>query len=552
MIDRNSVKRIALDIMSCFDADLTQRILVATICVLISSVAIGIAPLFIAGIIKQGDGIDASHIKQIDVFILGYLAARFLGQGLNDFRWRLLNPLLYKISYNLAKIMALRLVMSSSRHARNVEDNGAVSRKVAIISKMQMGSMGISFSLLSAIAPALIDFGVVATILAVTLGSKFVYLLVAGAAIFIFATRFMRKNELSAAARANDADTMVFGCYGEIISNARIIKEFGSSSFFLGRLGKSIELSIEEHRRLFSVKTTRSLGVTCASVLLYGLVLFVAARMVGHGLIKPGELFLIAIYLDKTIQPMMSISLAVNSLQTGMVSMIGGYELLDGEAGKKECQENFGQKYTLDCSDFHVSKINRAEHRIEVRRGDFVKISGHSGSGKTTLVSDFYDKTAEANKIDERCVFLTATPAIIPGSVEENIRFDSAISRNEVVEIVSLWGQLGNRAIDVDERADLLSLGEKQFISLARVMLHHAEIVIIDEGTNSIDQRAEQHILSELRNRLPRSTIIIISHRELHSIKPDFVFLFGEDREILIPDGSSGATTSTQINAGAT
>ncbi|WP_321884131.1 ABC transporter ATP-binding protein [Burkholderia cepacia] len=516
-----------------------------------SSIAIGVAPLFIGELIKQGDGIDASHVKQIDVFVLGYLAARFLGQGLNDFRWRLLNPLLYKISYNLAKIMALRLVVSSPIGARNVEDNGAVSRKVAIISKMQMGSMGISFSLLSAIAPALIDFGVVAIILAVTLGSKFVFLLAAGGAIFIFATRFMRKSELSAAARANDADTMVFGCYGEIISNARIIKEFSSSSFFLRRLSESIELSIGEHRRLFSVKTTRSLGVTCASILLYGLVLFVAARMVGQGLIKLGELFLVAIYLDKTIQPMMSISLAINNLQTGMVSMIGGYELLDGEAGKKKCCNNFDRKYTLDCSDFHASKINLAERRIEVRQGDLVQISGYSGSGKTTLVSDFYDKIMEVDKTNERCVYLTAAPAIIPGTVEENIRFDSAISKKEIVEIVSLWGRLGNRAIDVGEKAESLSLGEKQFISLARVMLHHAEIIIIDEGTNSIDRRAEQHVLNELRSRLPLSTIVIISHRELQSIKPDLIFSFGEDREIFIPDSSSEAVTSRQSNAGA-
>jgi ATP-binding cassette subfamily C protein len=66
----------------------------------------------------------------------------------------------------------------------------------------------------------------------------------------------------------------------------------------------------------------------------------------------------------------------------------------------------------------------------------------------------------------------------------------------------------------VGERGTLVSGGERQRIALARALLRQPSLILLDEATNAIDVEGERAILSELRARPNRPTIIMVAHRE--------------------------------------
>ena len=179
---------------------------------------------------------------------------------------------------------------------------------------------------------------------------------------------------------------------------------------------------------------------------------------------------------------------------------------------------------------------------LKVRRGETIALVGETGGGKTTIVNlvcRFYEprcgtiriggrdyKELSLHSIQSRVGVVLQTPHLFSGTVGENIRYGKLeASEEEIEEAARLAGahdfirtmENGYDA-QVGEGGDLLSVGQKQLISLARAILAQPEVLIMDEATSSVDTLTENLIQRGMDALMRDRTSFIIAHR-LSTIK---------------------------------
>jgi ATP-binding cassette subfamily B protein len=203
-----------------------------------------------------------------------------------------------------------------------------------------------------------------------------------------------------------------------------------------------------------------------------------------------------------------------------------------------------GNEWVLEHFDLHVPK------------GTNVAIVGETGAGKSTLVNlvcRFYDPTKGRVLIDGRDAkersqlwlhsslgYVLQTPHLFSGSIAENLRYGNPNATEEEMEAVlreiDAWRiveRMGKGlASDVGEGGDLLSTGEKQLLSFARVMLANPSILVLDEATSSVDSNTEQLIQKATERVSKGRTCFMIAHR-LSTIRSADIILAVKDGKII-------------------
>lgn len=174
---------------------------------------------------------------------------------------------------------------------------------------------------------------------------------------------------------------------------------------------------------------------------------------------------------------------------------------------------------------------------LKVRAGENIAIVGETGAGKSSLVNlvcRFYEPTAGELLIDgvdyrkrsmlwlqKSLGYVLQTPHLFSGSIADNIRYASPdASMEEVKAAAALIGADGfierlekGYETDVGEGGTLLSTGQKQLVSFARVVLADPRIFVLDEATSSIDTETEAIIQNAITKVLAGRTSFIIAHR---------------------------------------
>jgi ATP-binding cassette subfamily B protein len=179
---------------------------------------------------------------------------------------------------------------------------------------------------------------------------------------------------------------------------------------------------------------------------------------------------------------------------------------------------------------------------------------GPTGGGKSTIVNllcrffeprggritinnqDYTELTLDS--IQSRIGIVLQTPHLFSGTIEENIRYGKLdASNDEIINASKLAGAhefittLDNSyQEEVGEGGNLLSVGQKQLISLARAVLRKPDIFIMDEATSSVDTITESLIQQGMENLMEDRTSFIIAHR-LSTIRK-------ADRILYIKDGA--------------
>jgi len=177
------------------------------------------------------------------------------------------------------------------------------------------------------------------------------------------------------------------------------------------------------------------------------------------------------------------------------------------------------------------------DFNLHIHAGETLALVGHTGSGKSSigkLIARFYEFQGGRILIDghdiraldlaayrARLGIVTQSPFLFDGSVLENIRYGRPeASDDEVARMARAVGggdwiaSLPNGlASQVGERGSSLSMGQRQIVALARVLLQDPAIVILDEATASIDPLTETLIQEGLDVVLQYRTAIVIAHR---------------------------------------
>jgi ATP-binding cassette subfamily B protein len=190
---------------------------------------------------------------------------------------------------------------------------------------------------------------------------------------------------------------------------------------------------------------------------------------------------------------------------------------------------------------------------LSIQQGETIALVGPTGGGKSTIVNllcRFYEPkegrilfdnqdytTFSLHAIQSRIGMVLQTPHLFSGTIRENIRYGSlSTSDADVERAAAIAGahdfiieQDGGYESQVGEGGNLLSVGQKQLISLARAVLADPELFIMDEATSSVDTITEALIQKGMEALLEDRTSFIIAHR-LSTIKR-------ADRIVVIDDG---------------
>ena len=174
---------------------------------------------------------------------------------------------------------------------------------------------------------------------------------------------------------------------------------------------------------------------------------------------------------------------------------------------------------------------------LSVEPGEFVAVLGHNGSGKSTLLKllmRFWDPTSGAVKMSGRDLrgvntaslrnaigYMTQDTHLFVGTIGDNLRIaredatDSELdSACEAAALTSLIARLPQGYdTPVAELGDSLSGGERQRIGLARIFLHDAPFVLLDEPTSNLDALNEAAVMRAIDRRRAGKTVVLVSHR---------------------------------------
>jgi ATP-binding cassette subfamily B protein len=193
----------------------------------------------------------------------------------------------------------------------------------------------------------------------------------------------------------------------------------------------------------------------------------------------------------------------------------------------------------FDHVDFYyeADKPVLKNFNLKVKKGETIALVGPTGGGKSTivnLVSRFYEPKngviriggrdyteLTMNSIQSRLGVVLQTPHLFSGSIRENLRYGRLDATDaEIEEAAKLAGahefimtlEKGYEE-EVGEGGVLLSVGQKQLISLARAVLAKPDLFIMDEATSSVDTLTEALIQQGMENLMRHSTSFIIAHR---------------------------------------
>ncbi|MEJ2448417.1 MAG: ATP-binding cassette domain-containing protein, partial [Anaerolineales bacterium] len=174
---------------------------------------------------------------------------------------------------------------------------------------------------------------------------------------------------------------------------------------------------------------------------------------------------------------------------------------------------------------------------LHIKPGESVALVGHTGAGKSSiakLIARFYEFQEGKILIDGEDIrrfdlrqyrsqlgIVSQIPFLFNGSVAENICYACTGSDEEGVAVVAReigggeWLDTLPRGLgtQVGERGNRLSMGQRQLVSLLRVLVQQPAIFILDEATASIDPFTEWQIQQALDLILENSTSILIAHR---------------------------------------
>ncbi|MFL5625194.1 MAG: ABC transporter ATP-binding protein [Ktedonobacteraceae bacterium] len=259
--------------------------------------------------------------------------------------------------------------------------------------------------------------------------------------------------------------------------------------------------------------------------------------------ISAGEWFLFVQSIGLLWFPLTSIASFWSQFQLGLSASERVFALIDAEprvrqidqqpvprlAGKIEFKDVFFQ-YT-------EQQTVLAGFNLTIQAGETVAFVGHTGAGKSSLgklVARFYEFQGGQILIDGHDIrnfdlhayhrqlgIVPQVPFLFSGTVADNIRYARPEASDE--EVAAVAEQIGRGdwlealpeglATEVGEEGKALSMGQRQLVALARVLLQDPSIIILDEATASVDPLTEAQIQEGLDLLLQQRTAIIIAHR---------------------------------------
>ncbi|HBL7050914.1 TPA: SmdB family multidrug efflux ABC transporter permease/ATP-binding protein [Enterobacter cloacae] len=328
--------------------------------------------------------------------------------------------------------------------------------------------------------------------------------------------------------------------FNEVINGMSVIQQFRQQARFGERMGeasRSHYMARMQTLRLdgFLLRPLLSLFsalVLCGLLMLFGLS--------PGGTIEVGVLYAFISYLGRLNEPLIELTTQQSMLQQAVVAGERVFELMD--RARQTYGEDTAPLQSGAITFDHVSFAYREDRlvlqdiNLDVPSRGFVALVGHTGSGKSTLASllmGYYPLTKGEIRLDGRplaslshsvlrkgVAMVQQDPVVLADTFYANVTLGRDYTEEQVwavLEKVQL-AELARGFSDgintrLGEQGNNLSVGQKQLLALARVLIETPQVLILDEATASIDSGTEQAIQQALAAVRDHTTLVVIAHR---------------------------------------
>ncbi len=343
-------------------------------------------------------------------------------------------------------------------------------------------------------------------------------------------------------------NSKITGAYNENITGVRVVKALRREQ---ANLDEFDGLTNGMYRASFRAAWLSALFlpvVQIISAVAVAVVVYYGGLNIGQGLTIGGIQAFIS-YVTFMMWPVQEMARVYAQLQQSVASAERVFSLLDAEpdlVDRPSATDPGSVRGDIEFRDveFYYEKANPVlqDFNLHVKQGETVALVGPTGHGKSTIVNlicRFYEPrggqiiingqdytTMPMHAIHSRVGMVLQTPHLFSGTIKTNLRYGRLDATDD--EIIEAGKTAGAHEFimalengydeEVGEGGVLLSVGQKQLLSIARALLSQPDIFIMDEATSSVDTLTEALIQQGMERLMQGRTSFVIAHR-LSTIK---------------------------------
>jgi len=339
--------------------------------------------------------------------------------------------------------------------------------------------------------------------------------------------------------------------FNETINGMNVIQQFRQQHRFEENIKKSSNLHYMSRMKILKLDgfLLRPLLSLLSAIILCNFMFLFSYFPIGA--FEVGVLYAFITYLGRLNEPLIAITIQQSVLQQSIVAGERIFALIDSlkqEYGKNKNILKSGKINIKNISfRYKNCKKNILENvNINIPSKSFVAFVGHTGSGKSTLANllmGYYPINSGKIYLDDKSIdsishsvlrknvlMVQQDPIVLSDTIFYNITLGRKISEEKVWNILdtvhmsslvksmpkgiySLLGEEGNN----------LSVGQKQLLAIARILVAYPKVLILDEATANIDSGTEQLIQKTLLSIRKNCTLVVIAHRLSTIIEADLI-----------------------------
>ena len=340
--------------------------------------------------------------------------------------------------------------------------------------------------------------------------------------------------------------------FNEVINGMSVIQQFRQQVRFgerIGEVSRSHYLARMQTLRLdgFLLRPLLSLF---SSLVLCGLLMLFGFSATGS--IEVGVLYAFISYLGRLNEPLIELTTQQSMLQQAVVAGERVFELMDRP------RQQYGQDIApLASGDIDIDNVSFAYRddkmvlqniSLSIPAQSFVALVGHTGSGKSTLASllmGYYAPNSGEIRLGGRplpslshqvlregIAVVQQDPVVLADSFFANVTLGREISEQQVWQVLEtvqlaemVRGMSDGLYTHLGEQGNNLSVGQKQLLALARVLVDTPQVLILDEATANIDSGTERAIQQALAAVRQHTTLVVIAHRLSTIVEADTIMV---------------------------
>jgi len=344
-------------------------------------------------------------------------------------------------------------------------------------------------------------------------------------------------------------NSKITGSFNENITGVRVVKALGREQ---GNLGEFETLSGERYQSGYRAAWLSALFLPAVQIITsfaVGAVVLSGGLQAEYGGISIGGIQAFVSYITFMMWPIQDLARVYAETQHAIASAERIFSLVDAVPEVQDRKEaidpgSLRGEIEFDNVEFYYEEDKPVlrDFNLRVRAGETIAIVGPTGSGKSTIINllcRFYEPKRgqirisgqdytrfSQHAIHSRLGIVLQTPHLFSGSIRENLRYGRLEASDAEIEAAAKLAGAHDFIIklekgyeeQVGEGGVLLSVGQKQLVSLARAVLADPDIFIMDEATSSVDTLTEALIQRGMERVMTGRTSFVIAHR-LSTIK---------------------------------